>query len=224
MFHVRTAHPRLRSTRLAAVGIATATAAATALAATAGPAAADDELGETSLVEVLDADGNKFDKNWNDFDIVHRAATTVLGAKPDSDVAVLADGSTPLTAFIPNDRAFRRLVFQLTGDRPGKEAETFKAVAGLGVDTVEQVLLYHVVPGATITYAQAKKADGAALVTATEDDLEIEVAVRGSRVWLVDLDDDDRNPRVLMRLRDINEGNKQIAHGISRVLRPSDLP
>ena len=206
-------------TRLAVAALATSTA----FAASAGPAAAESELGERSLVEVLDADGNKFDTTWNDFDIVHRAATTVLKAKPDSAVAVLADGSTPLTAFVPTDRAFRRLVFQLTGDRPAKEKETFEVVAGLGVDTVEAVLLYHVVPGATITYAQAEQSDGAELTTASSD-LAVEVAVRGSRVRLVDLDRDDRNPLVVMNLRNINAGNKQIAHGISQVLRPVDLP
>ncbi len=218
MFH-RTATPRARLARLAAVAVA---GAATAVASTPAPAAAE-ELHEGSLAEVLDADGNAFDHRWNDFDIVHRAVTTVLDAKPESAVGVLADGSTALTAFIPNDRAFRRLVFQLTGDRPGDEQTTFDQVAGLGVDTIETVLLYHVVPGATIAYADAKQADGASLTTAASD-LPIEVAVRGNRVWLVDLDTDDRNPRVLMKLRDINEGNKQIAHGISRVLRPSDLP
>lgn len=219
MFHVRTARPRKSATRIAAVAIA----ATTTLAVSAGPAAAGYELGETSLVEVLDADGNRFDKNWNDFDIVHRAATTVLGAKPKSAVGVLADGSTPLTAFIPTDRAFRRLVFQLTGDQPRTEKATFDAVAGLGVKTIEAVLLYHVVPGETITYAQAKKADGAALTTASGE-LPVEVAVQGKQVFLSDLDEDDRDPRVIRRLADLNEGNKQIAHGINRVLRPSDLP
>lgn len=219
MMHVKKARPATRVARCATVALA----AASMLATAAGPATANDDLQERSLVEVLDADGNTFDKRWNDFDIVHRAATTVLDAKPDSAVAVLADGATPLTAFIPTDRAFRRLVFQLTDRRPGDEATTFDQVAGLGVDTIESVLLYHVVPGATITYAQAKEADGVALTTASSD-LEVEVAIRGGRVWLRDLDEDDRNPRVYMRLRDLNEGNKQIAHGISRVLRPADLP
>jgi uncharacterized surface protein with fasciclin (FAS1) repeats len=219
MFHHRTTRSAARVAALAAAAVA---GAATVVAAPASASSGSD-LGERSLVEVLDADGNKLDKNWNDFDIVHRAATTVLEAKPGSAVGVLADGSTALTAFVPDDRAFRRLVFQLTGKRPGNEHATFDQVAGLGVDTVETVLLYHVVPGATITYAQAKAADGTALTTASSD-LEVEVAVRGSRVRLKDLDQDDRNPRVLMRLRDVNAGNKQIAHGISRVLRPVDLP
>jgi hypothetical protein len=42
-------------------------------------------------------------------------------------------------------------------------------------------------------------------------------------VILVDKDKDARNPRVIIPLRNINKGNKQIAHGIDRVLRPIDL-
>jgi uncharacterized surface protein with fasciclin (FAS1) repeats len=216
---------RSTTTRLSGLA-ALALSATTVIAATTGPAAAAapataDKAGEKSLVAVLDADGNKFDRKWDDFDIVHRAATTVLGANPDSAVGVLADGSTALTAFIPSDRAFRRLVFQLTGDRLRSERAVFDATATLGVDTIEDVLLYHVVPGATITADQAKKSDGAKLTTALSD-LQLQVALRDGKLWLRDLDDDDRNPRVLVT--DINKGNKQIAHGISRVLRPSDLP
>ena len=216
MFATRTT-TRTRIGSLAALTLVGATAF---VGASAAPASADENLGEHSLVEALNADGNSFDKDWHDFDIVQKAATAVLTAKSDSPVAVLADGSTPLTAFIPTDQAFRRLVFQLTGDRPHTERATFDAVAGLGVDTIETVLLYHVVPGATITSAQAAQSDGATLDTAA--DLPIQVAVRGQKIWLVDQDEDDRNPQVVVT--DINEGNEQIAHGISRVLRPSDLP
>ncbi len=199
-------------------GAITLALAATTASALPGHAQA---RGETSLVEVLAADGTKFDHTWNDFDIVERAALTVLEAKPDSAVGVLADGSVKLTAFIPTDRAFRRLVFDLTGKRPRTEAKTFAAVASLGVDTVETVLLYHVVPGAPITYKTALGADEAVLTTAQGGT--IKVNVRGHRVWLKDADTDDRNPRVRMKARNINKGNKQIAHGINRVLRPVDL-
>lgn len=211
---------RIISNRIGGLTALALVGASTFVVAAGAPSSAE-ELGETSLVEVLDADGNELDHDWDDFDIVHRAATTVLEAKPSSAVGVLADGSTPLTAFVPDDRAFRRLVFQLTGARPRTEGAALEQVAALGIDTVEAVLLYHVVPGATITSAQAFEADGAELTTAS-DDLPIVVAVRGDKLWLRDLDDDDRNPRVIVA--DINEGNQQIAHGISRVLRPSDLP
>jgi uncharacterized surface protein with fasciclin (FAS1) repeats len=208
----------------AAVVAAAATAAVTAT--TAAPATAAQEsqrAGERSLATVLAADGNKFDKKWGDFDITHRAVTTVLDAKPGSAVAVLADGSTRLTAFVPTDRAFRKLAYQLTGKRAGTEKEVFSRLAkAVDVNTLEGVLLYHVVPGATITRKQAEAADGARLQTAA--DAPLRVNVRGHSVRLKDLDRNDRNARVIKSLSDINKGNKQIAHGVSQVLRPADLP
>ena len=200
---------------------AIAPALALALAATAFTAApANAERGEDSLVKVLGADGTKLDHNWNDFDIVEAAAFAVLAEKPDSAVGVLADGSIKLTAFVPTDRAFRRLVHDLTG-KWVSEKKAFAAVAGLGIDTVEAVLLYHVVPGAVVTYAQAKKANGAKLTTAAGS--KVKVRVRHGQVFLVDADKNDLNPRVIFSLRNLNKGNKQIAHGINRVLRPVDL-
>jgi uncharacterized surface protein with fasciclin (FAS1) repeats len=205
-------------------GLATTVALAAALG-TASPAAAHGrhDTGERSLAAVLTSDGNQFDRNWHDYDIVTEAVLAVLTAKPESPVGVLADGSTALTAFIPTDRAFQQLVKSLTGSTPRTEAKTFAAVASLGIDTVETVLLYHVVPGATITYRQALKADGASLTTAQGGALTVDV--RGhwwfGQVRLVDADPDARNARVVAP--DINKGNKQIAHGINQVLRPLDL-
>jgi uncharacterized surface protein with fasciclin (FAS1) repeats len=204
-------------TAIAMTGAVFATAAA--------PAEAGDKHkpGNRSLATVLAADGSGFDKNPHDFDILENAVLAVLAAKPHSPVGVLADGKVRLTAFAPTDAAFRHLVADLTGKRIKSERKVFKTLAGVGIDTVEAVLLYHVVPGATITYKQALKADGAKLQTALEG-AKVKVKVRGKRVILVDKDRDDRNPRVILRLRDINKGNKQIAHGIDRVLRPIDLP
>jgi uncharacterized surface protein with fasciclin (FAS1) repeats len=200
-----------------ATGIAAASAVGLALGA-ASPASA--ATGTKPLSEVLTADGNHFDMNWSDYDIVTEAVLAVLKAKPDSAVGVLADGKTALTAFIPNDQAFRYLVRDLTGKRPATEKATFAAVASLGIPTVETVLLYHVVPGKTITAKQALKANGVRLKTAAGKT--IKVQVRGTTVKLSDKDYNSRNPRV--NKADINKGNKQIAHGIDRVLRPMDLP
>ena len=96
-------------------------------------------------------------------------------------------------------------------------------MAGLGIDTVETLLLYHVVPGATITKAMAVKSNGAQLTTALGSTI-------GVRVF------DPYYPIVMLRTRtpttstlpqpagpDINKGNKQIAHGILFVLRPANL-
>ena len=119
-----------------------------------------------SLAAVLTADGNQFDSNWYDYDIVTEAVLAVLAAKPDSAVGVLADGTTPVTAFIPNDRAFGRLARDLTGTWPSTEKAIFNALAeAVGIDAIESVLLYHVVPGATIDSGMALKADGAKLNT-----------------------------------------------------------
>jgi uncharacterized surface protein with fasciclin (FAS1) repeats len=179
---------------------------------------------ERSLATVLAADGNRLDHNWDDFDILDRSVRRVLAAKPSSPVAVLADGSTRLTAFLPTDRAFRRLVTDLTGAGRGTERSTLRALnRTVDVDTLESVLLYHVVPGATVTYRQAQQSDGAELSTALKGSIVRVHVTKKRHVFLADADRDDRNPRVLRRAKNINQGNKQIAHGINRVLRPVDL-
>ena len=205
-------------TALLAVGaLAATTAPADAAGATSGHKA-----GTRSLVTVLGADGTRFDHNWHDFDIVERAVLTVLKAKPHSPVGILAQGDKRLTAFIPTDAAFRRLVHDLTGNWPRTERGTFKAVASVAdVNTLETILLYHVVPGVTITAKQAAKANGVALETAAGK--KIRVHVHNGVIRLGDRDFDARNARVIPRLTDINKDNRQIAHGITQVLRPINL-
>jgi len=198
--------------------------AGTAVVATTAPAQAGDPPpeGSRSLAAVLAADGRGFDRTAGDFDILDKAVRAVLAEKPKSKVRVLAKGNVRLTAFAPTDGAFRRLVKDLTGTRYVKERKVFDKLAGVGTDTVESVLLYHVVPGATITYRQARAAKGTHLQTAL-DDATVRVRVRDGRVVLVDADPNDPNAKVIKKLRNINKGNKQIAHGISQVLRPADL-
>jgi uncharacterized surface protein with fasciclin (FAS1) repeats len=181
-------------------------------------------LGTRSLAQVLARSGNGFDHNPYDFDILSAAVGAVLKAKPNSPVAVLADGKVALTAFLPTDRAFENLVRDLTHSRTlPSEQKAFTAVAGLGIDTVEAILLYHVVPGATITRKAAVKANGAKLTTAAGATITVRVSGRCFPVVsLRDADPNDRNPRVV--IFDINKGNRQIAHAIDAVLRPSDLP
>lgn len=215
-----------RSTR---IGFATIAALATSLTmaptATAQSSSHHHATGTSSLAALLAADGSGFDRNPNDFDILDNAVSAVLKAKPTSAVGVLADGRTRVTAFLPNDRAFRRLASDLTGVNHRTESGVFGALAGkLGVATIESALLYHVVPGATITYAQARRANGAVLKTALAG-ATIKVRVEhkrcSSRVTLVDADPNDANPMIVSR--DLNRGNVQIGHGINRVLRPVNL-
>ncbi|MEO6411523.1 MAG: fasciclin domain-containing protein [Pedococcus sp.] len=210
---------RRLTTAVAILGLAGTAALASAPAASAH-SGSHSSTGTRSLATVLAQDGAGFDRNWNDFDIVDNAVTAVLTAKPGSAVGVLADGKVALTAFLPTDRAFRHLASDLTGQRYQSESAVFAAVASLGIDTVEAVLLYHLVPGATVTYRQALRSDGAALTTASGGTVTVDVVCR-YLVQLQDADPDDRNPWVVKR--DINKGNLQIAHGISEVLRPLDL-
>jgi uncharacterized surface protein with fasciclin (FAS1) repeats len=218
----------MRITPLGKRALAVAIAAMVASGVAAGPAAAHGKgkpLGTRSLAAVLTADKSGFDRNGRDFDILTAAVLAVLKAKPSSPVAVLADGKTALTAFIPNDLAFERLVADLQGSRrlPG-ERQAFSAVAGLGINTVESVLLYHVVPGVTIDKRAALHSDDAKLKTAAGSSITVNVTGcwRWRQVRLIDADRSDRNPRIVAF--NINKGNRQIAHAINRVLRPVDLP
>ena len=209
-----------RMTSRIVVGVTTAVLATAALGA---PSAAQAHgLGTTSLASVLTKDTSGFDRNGRDFDVLKAAVLAVLKAKPNSPVKVLADGNVALTAFIPNDAAFRQLAREVSPKHKlPSERSAFATVAGLGINTVEAVLLYHVVPGATIDKRAALKADGARLTTAAGSTITVDVWC-GYRVTLIDADRNDRNPRVVMF--NIHKGNKQIAHAIDRVLRPVDLP
>ncbi len=210
--------------RLAASLAATALAGG-AVVGLAPAASAAAGTGTTSLASVLAADGAGFDRSWYDYDIVDNAVAAVLAAKPDSPVAVLADGTVPLTAFLPNDRAFQVLAHDLTHRWYGSEEKVFGALAqAVGIDAIEQVLLYHVVPGATIDSATALASDGAALTTAQGGTFTVDVlSKRIPIVVLRDADRNDVNPLLVRSQLDINAGNAQIAHGISFVLRPLDL-
>jgi uncharacterized surface protein with fasciclin (FAS1) repeats len=206
-----------RTVRTTAAGLGAVALTAVALTAPAPAQAADRN---TSLAQVLAADGSKFDKKAGDFDILDAAVTAVLGAKPDSAVGVLAKRNVKLTAFLPTDRAFRNLATALTGSEPKSEKAAFNALAeAAGIDLIETVLLYHVVPGKTLNAKKVVAADDKELTTAQGGT--VTVRVNGKKVTLADADPDVRNPRVIAT--NINKGNPQIAHAINGVLLPADL-
>ncbi len=206
-------------TRVLAVVAATGMALVPAVA---GASAASAKSSNQSLATVLlsgaKANGDpSYDRNGRDFDILTAAVLTVLAAKPSSPVSVLTDGDVPLTAFLPTDNAFER-----TGEFLGLTAYTerglaTKYVAALGVDTLEAVLLYHVVPGVTIDSSAAVAADGAELTTALGQTVRVKLNPGG--LFIKDQVSGNNNPRVT--IPDINAGNPQIGHGIGRVLLPS---
>jgi hypothetical protein len=217
---------RIRSiaATLATTALLGGAAVVPAAAALAESSPSQKALGNRSLAKVLTSDGNRFDKKWGDYDIVTEAALAVIKAKPDSPVTVLTKGKVPVTAFIPNDWSFRQLAKELTGTKFTSERQVFNALAGLGIDTIETVLLYHVVPGATIDSKTALGADGVALTTAQGGTVTVDVIY--PKLPIVQLKDQDPNatdPFLNPKALDINKGNKQIAHGIVLVLRPVDL-
>lgn len=181
--------------------------------------------GTRSLATVLAKDTSGFDHRSRDFDILTAAVTAVLTAKPSSPVAVLADGKVPLTAFLPTDNAFRKLAFDLTHHWYWSEQKVFTTLATtVGIDGIEQVLLYHVVPGATIDSRTALRSDGAVLTTAQGGTFRVDVVCRRAHVVrLVDNAPHVRDPYLVRGKLDINKGNVQIAHAITRVLLPSDV-
>ena len=109
----------------------------------------------------------------------------------------------------------------LTGKKVTSEPAAFKAVAGLGIPTVESVLEYHVIPGSTILSGDALKANGARLQTALPGKkIGVRVDTAKPSITLVDAATKLHNPKVILSQVDINTGNKQVAHGIDAVLLP----
>ncbi|NHC14954.1 fasciclin domain-containing protein [Motilibacter deserti] len=197
-----------------------ATSAAAALLGSAAvataPSASAADLGTVPLASVLlGSGGPTYDRNDDDYDIVSGAVLAVLAAKPSSPLALLADGTVPLTAFLPDDRAFRKLVISVTGSSVKAEQANLAVVASLGIDAVESVLLYHVVP-ATVDATTAGQADGVNLATVAGPSFTVDV---GQSIRLVDGSSATKDAKV--KVADVNVGNRQVAHGLDRVLLPS---
>jgi uncharacterized surface protein with fasciclin (FAS1) repeats len=194
---------------LGAVAVAPATASAQA-----APTLADILLSDSAQDG---ADG--FDHDWHDYDIVTQAVLLFPGL-----VAAASNPDAELTAFLPNDRAFRKLVKDISDAPARTEADVFAAVASLGTDTVLAVLQYHLL-GTAIPFSAAKQADGAVLTTLGGGTIEVDVKgkKRWAKVTLIDADADDRNPKVIAP--DLGgAASNGYAHGVDRVLRPIDLP
>jgi uncharacterized surface protein with fasciclin (FAS1) repeats len=195
--------------------VALASMLATTVLATA-PASAEE--GTKSLAAVLTETQTGFDKNWKNYNIVTAAVLAVLEKKPNSGVKALTDGSIALTAFIPNDSAFRMHVKRTTKKVMNSEAKVFAAVAKLGIPTIEKILLYHVVPGATILSSAALESNNAVLTTALGQTFK--VMVKGGPAIFLQDKDKAPYPRVILSQVDINQGNLQVAHGINLLLLP----
>src|SRR4051812_21254688 len=119
-----------------ALTIAIAIASAAAAAVFAAPASAGSNSGTIVDVAVSASGGGEPDANPNDYDLLVQAVTAT-GLAP-----TLGDQGKRFTVFAPNDRAFLRLVYDLTGKQPASEQEALQTITGaLTGEQIENVLL-----------------------------------------------------------------------------------
>jgi serralysin len=166
-----------------------------------------------SIVDVVVgvSGGEGFDRNRRDYDILREAlvATGLIDA-----VAASSD----VTVFAPNDRAFMRLARSLGFEGKGEArafaflAEATGYVSAEDPGLLDDVLLYHVLPGAgTVREIQGERTTLLADATVTVE-----------RRRVIDADPDNRDARI-RRPANIETSNG-IIHTVNQVLRPIDLP
>jgi len=156
-------------------------------------------------VKASSADGP--DGNPYDYDLLI-AAVTATGLAP-----TLADESKTFTVFAPNDRAFKRLVADLSGSYPASEQAALDAIlATFTVDQVRNVLLYHVVAGKKLSPLQVLLSRSLTMANGG--------TVRPRGLVLRDETPALRDPRLLLYGLNLKATNGVI-HTISRVLVPA---
>jgi uncharacterized surface protein with fasciclin (FAS1) repeats len=158
-------------------------------------------------VAVKASGGGAPDANPDDYDLLVQAVTAT-GLAP-----VLDDESQRFTVFAPNDRAFTRLVADLTGSAPASEQAALNAaVAALGVPAIKNVLLYHVVAGRRLGPLQVLLSRSLTMANGGT------VEPRG--ITIRDETPALRDPRLVLFALNIPATNGVI-HTIDRVLVPS---
>ena len=146
-------------------------------------------------------------RNPYDYDLLI-AAVTATGLAP-----TLADESKTFTVFAPNDRAFKRLVADLSGTYPASEQAALDAIlATFTVDQIRNVLLYHVVAGKKLSPLQVLFARSLTMANGG--------TVRPRGLSLRDETPALRDPRLLLSGLNIQATNGVI-HTINRVLVPA---
>lgn len=199
-----------------------AAALALGITATAAPAAQAD--GHLTLAEILLADGDEFDDNQNDFDIVTQAllATNELNGLASAAL----DPDAAITVFLPTDKAFRILVEDLLGVSIDDEEELFNAIVQtVTPEGVSDILLYHVLgfeADSSVVTSLESGAEVPTLLTVGEGDdataATITVQFKGKKqIRLLDDGGPGRDP--IVRAVDI-EASNGVAHVIDRVLIP----
>ncbi len=179
-----------------------------------------DWASDVSLTDVLARDTSGPERpgraNGADFDLLKVAVDRVLTLKPASPVGLLDTAEQPLTAFLPDDAAFRAGMADVLGHPvPNERAAAGMLVDEFTVDELEALLLDHVIVGATLTSEDLLAYDGGALTTARGTALSVRVGedlislLDGAGAVVAEID--------LGRI-DINLGHTQIAHIVDRAI------
>ena len=191
------------------VRFAIATVGAAALALSAAPAHAtggSNPAGSIVDVAVAASGGGTPDSNPWDYDLLVQA---VVATGLDS---ALADTTKTYTVFAPNDRAFLRLVQDLTGQAPASEAAALATITtAFTTDQISNILLYHVVAGTKLSPAQVLLAKSLTMANGGT------VQPRG--ITLRDETPALTDPRLVLWKINIKASNGVI-HTIDRVLVP----
>jgi uncharacterized surface protein with fasciclin (FAS1) repeats len=184
-------------------------AAVLCISAVSAPAALAQD-GSNTVVDVAvgASGGGTPDGNPADYDILVQALTAAELVKP-------LEGDGPFTVFAPNDRAFQRLVFDITGQRLD-EPDTLAAVAGLldGPGDLANVLTYHVVAGERLGPLRVLLSRRLEMLNGG--------VVRPLFAVLRDENTAFRDPLLVLRAINIGASNGVI-HTINRVLVPDPL-
>lgn len=194
------------------VSVITAAVAALVLVGPIAPANAHGSAAPTgSIVDVAVAasGGGTPDNNPYDYDLLVQA----LGAT--GLASVLSDTSRRFTVFAPNDRAFLRLVTDVTGAAPASEAAALTTITTtLSVDQISGLLLYHVVPDRSLGAVEVLLSKSLTMANGG--------VVKPRFTTLRDENTALRDPRLILKSLNIRASNG-VLHGIDRVLVPAAL-
>lgn len=158
-------------------------------------------------VAVKASGGGTPDKNPWDYDLLVQA---VVATGLD---AALADKTKTYTVFAPNDRAFMRLVRDLTGTAPASEAAALQTITtAFTTDQIANILLYHVVAG--------KKLSPVKVITSKSLTMANGGVVKPRGITLRDETPSLADPRLVLWGVNIQAANGVI-HTIDRVLVPA---
>lgn len=191
------------------IGIALAAVVAGALVLTTSPASAHQATkpaGSIVDVAVAASGGGAPDAKGSDYDILIQA---LVATGLDE---TLADTSTTYTVFAPNDRAFLRLVTDLTGEAPASEAAALDAITStFSGEQISDILLYHVVAG--------KKLPPVKVLLSRSIEMANGGTIEPRGIVVRDETPELKNPKLVLRAINIPASNGVI-HTIDRVLVP----